>query len=65
MLDQIPTGAPAHPPHLTCRKCAVENPMTYLAPVALDGRGTCICLPCARSRGWLDRDDNLRPGITL
>lgn len=54
-------------PHLTCRKCPAENPSVFLAPVLLPGaaEGTCICLPCARARGWLDRDDNLKPGIEL
>lgn len=52
-------------PRLTCRKCAAVNPVVYLAPVTMDGSGTCICLPCARVRGWLDRDDNLKKGITL
>lgn len=54
-------------PRLTCRKCPTVNPLAFLAPVVLPGaaEGTCICLPCARSRGWLGSDDNLKPGIEL
>lgn len=52
---------------MECRKCGTLNPVVYLAPVAVaaDLAGTCICLPCARARDWLDADDNLRPGIEL
>lgn len=53
-------------PTLTCRKCGRVNPVVYLAPVIMVAcYGTCICLPCARERGWLDQDGNLKPGITL
>lgn len=52
-------------PDLTCRKCRAQNPTVYLAPVSVDAKGTCICLPCARLRGWLDHDDNLKPGVML
>lgn len=52
---------------LTCRKCGRVNPMAYLALIILPGddAGTCICFNCAEARGWLDRDGNLKPGITL
>lgn len=52
-------------PQLICRKCAAANPVVYLAPVTIEGAGTCICLPCARKNGWLDRDGNLKEGIEL
>ncbi|AUH35729.1 hypothetical protein [Paracoccus tegillarcae] len=52
---------------MSCRKCGRLNPWAYFAPV-IDPYlpiGTCICLSCAEARGWLDRDGNLKPGITL
>ncbi len=52
-------------PQLTCRKCGKSNPVVYLAPVVVDGSGTCICFACADARGWLDRSGNLKEGITL
>ena len=52
-------------PDLTCRKCGTCNPTVYLAPVSVGAKGACICLPCARSRGWLDHDDDLKPGVKL
>ena len=52
-------------PTLTCRKCAAPNPAVYLAPVVVDGSGTCVCLSCASTRGWLDADGNIKPSITL
>lgn len=56
----------SHPlPPLACRKCGSVNPMVFLAPVILPGFGSCICMDCARERGWLDADGNLKPGITL
>ena len=60
-------SGPTPLPVLTCRKCGSVNPMVMLAPVILPGDpvGTCICMDCAQARGWLDRDGNLKPGITL
>ena len=52
-------------PRLTCRKCAAINPLIFLAPVVVDGVGSCLCLDCAEKRHWLDPDGNLKPGITL
>lgn len=52
-------------PLLTCRKCGKSNPLVYLGPVALDGTGTCICLDCAKAQGWMDRDGNLKEGISV
>lgn len=52
-------------PNLTCRKCGRSNPWVYLAPVVIEGSGTCICMDCAAARGWLDRSGNLRPEVTL
>jgi hypothetical protein len=55
-----------HPlPHLSCRTCGRSNPWVYVAPVAVEGTGTCICMDCAEARGWLDRAGNLKPGIVL
>ena len=52
-------------PDLTCRKCDRRNPGVYLAPVVMDGSGTCICMECADARGWLDKSGNLQPGVTV
>lgn len=52
-------------PQLECRKCEAINPMVYLAPVVVDGAGSCICLDCADARGWVDRDGNLCEGVKL
>lgn len=48
-----------------CRKYAAKNPLTYLAPVTVDSRESCICFERAEARNWLDGDGNLRPGIEL
>ena len=60
-------SGPTPLPVLTCRTCGSVNPMVFLAPVTVPGEpvGTCICISCAMARGWLDRDGNLKPGITL
>ena len=58
-------GLPPALPRLFCRKCSVENPLIYFAPVSVDATGTCICFDCAKAQGWLDSDGNLRPGIKL
>lgn len=60
-------SGPTPLPVLTCRKCGSVNPMVMLGPVIVPGAtvGTCICMDCAQARGWLDRDGNLKPGITL
>jgi len=50
---------------LTCRKCGRSNPWVYLAPVVIEGSGTCICMDCAAACGWLDKSGNLRPEVTL
>ena len=52
-------------PELTCRKCYAVNPMVYFAPAAVNAKGTCICFACAKSKNWLDRDDNLKEGVEL
>ena len=55
-----------HPlPALACRKCRRSNPWAYFAPVVVDGAGTCICMDCAKARGWLDEAGNLKPGVVL
>ena len=55
-----------HPlPALSCRKCGRSNPLVYLAPVVVEATGTCICMDCAKSRGWLDAAGNLKPGVAL
>ena len=55
-----------HPlPHLSCRKCGRSNPLVYLAPVVVEGTGTCICMDCATLRGWLDAAGNLKLGVSL
>ena len=55
-----------HPlPVLSCSKYGRSNPWVYLAPVVVDGAGTCICMDCAKSRGWLDAAGNLKPGVSL
>ena len=68
MLDQMF-------PQMTCRKCESKNPIVYFAPVIVPSLmardntpqypATCICLSCAKSRGWLDGDDNLKSGVQL
>ena len=50
---------------LSCRKCGRSNPLVYFAPVVVDGSGTCICMDCAKARGWLDAAGNLKPGVSL
>ena len=40
-------SGPTPLPHLTCRKCGRPNPWVYLAPVVVEGTGTCICMDCA------------------
>lgn len=52
-------------PNLSCRKCGRTNPVVYLAPVMVEGAGTCICMDCADARGWLDVAGNLKLGIEL
>ena len=55
-----------HPlPHLSCRKCGRNNPLVYVAPVVVEGTGTCICMDCATLCGWLDAAGNLKPGVSL
>ena len=55
-----------HPlPVLSCRKCGRNNPLVYVAPVVVEGAGTCICMDCAEARGWLDAAGNLKPGVSL
>ncbi|MGN7869998.1 hypothetical protein [Paracoccus sp. 22332] len=58
-------SGPTPLPALTCRKCGRSNPRVYLAPVVVEGTGTCICMDCAAARGWLDRNGNLKSGIAL
>ena len=50
---------------LSCRKCGRSNPWVYLAPVVVEGTGTCICMDCTKARGWLDAAGNLKPGVAL
>jgi len=50
-------------PAMTCRKCDKANPVVYFAPIAENN--TCICLACAKSRQWLDKNDNLKEGVAL
>jgi len=52
-------------PHLSCRKCGRSSPWVYLAPIVVEGTGTCICMDCATLRGWLDAAGNLKPGVSL
>lgn len=54
-------------PQMKCRKCATENPMTYFAPVDgyADGSVSVICFDCAKSRGWLTGEGNLKEGVQL
>ena len=52
-------------PQLKCRKCEAVNPMVYLAPVVIDGAGSCICLDCADARGWIDGNGNICEGVEL
>ena len=55
-----------HPlPVLSCRKCGRSNPWVYLAPVVVEGTGTCICMDCAKARGWLNAVGNLKLGVSL
>ena len=52
-------------PALACRKCGRSNPWAYFAPVVIEKTGTCICMDCAKARGWLDEAGNLKPGVVL
>lgn len=53
-------------PQMNCRKCDALNPMVYFAPVSVaPNPATCICFECASARQWLDRDGNLKEGVTL
>ena len=53
-------------PRMTCRKCGSLNPFCYFAPVPVaQGESICVCEPCARKSGFLDRDGNLKPGYSL
>ena len=53
-----------HPlPILSCRKCGRSNPLVYLAPVVVEGNGSCICMGGAALRGGLDAAGNLKPGV--
>lgn len=55
-----------HPlPVLSCRKCGRNNPWVYVAPVVVEGAGTCICMVCAEARGWLNAVRSLKPGVSL
>lgn len=48
-----------------CRHCDTQNPFVYLAPRFEFGLKTVVCLDCANSKGWLDNDGMLKPGINL
>ena len=52
-------------PDLSCRTCGRSNPWVYLAPVVVEGAGTCFCMDCAKARGWLNAAGNLKPGVSL
>ena len=52
-------------PRLSCRKCGRSNPWVYLASVVVEGTGTCICMHCAKARGWLNAAGNLKLGVSL
>jgi hypothetical protein len=58
-------SSPAILPPMTCHKCGASNPVIFLAPVVVNGSGTCICLDCAEVRKWLDPDGNLKAGVEL
>lgn len=49
---------------MNCRKCGVLNPLIFFAPISV-APYSCICMNCARQRGWLDNDGNLKEGIKL
>lgn len=48
-----------------CRHCDTLNPFVYLAPRFEHSLKTVVCLDCATSKGWLDNDGMLKPGINL
>jgi len=51
---------------MTCRKCERLNPWVYFAPVNVAPfPATCVCIDCAKARQWVDRDGNLKAGVTL
>lgn len=51
---------------MKCRKCGCENPISFFGPVDnYDGTSSVICVPCATDRGWLDKDDNIKPGYQV
>lgn len=64
-------------PDSYCRKCDGKNHAVFFAPVfvyGMDARdssrhaigvGTHICLDCAISHGYADKQGNLKSGVTL
>jgi len=44
-----------------CKHCGKDNPFSYFAPY----RGICICYDCARERGYLNSDGELKEDISL
>lgn len=51
---------------MICRKCDCENPISFFAPVDnYNGTSSVICVPCAKDRGWLDKEDNIKPGYQV
>lgn len=53
-------------PHMTCRKCQKVNPIVFFAPVNVTPQpATCVCFDCAKDRGWLTSDGDLRSDVTL
>lgn len=51
---------------MKCRKCEVENPIVYFAPVNVAPTpATCICFDCANARQWLDSEGNLKRDVQL
>ena len=48
-------SGPTPLPRLSCRHCGRPNPWVYLAPVVIEGTGTCICMDCARARASASR----------
>lgn len=53
-------------PQLDCRYCWCKNPIVYFAPVAVNGKGTCICFDCAVAKNWVYKNSGeIKRGVSL
>jgi hypothetical protein len=47
-----------------CRKCGAVNPLVFFAPINVEPY-SCICFDCAKARGWINQDGNIKDGVEL